>query len=63
LIQIEEQGARDALAKAFETQKKYEKVAEQAQVLAVNQAGRVESAQMDERGLAMVFTGVRVFRH
>ena len=51
LILIEEQGARDALAKAFETQKKYEQVAEQAQVLAVKQAGRVESAQMDELGL------------
>lgn len=51
LIQVEEQGARDALAKAFETQKKYEHVAEQAQVLALRQAGRVESAQMDELGL------------
>jgi flagellar FliJ protein len=51
LIQIEEQGARDALGKAFETQKKYEQVAEQAEILALKQAGRVEAAQMDELGL------------
>jgi flagellar FliJ protein len=51
LIEVEEQGARDALAKAFESQKKYEHVAEQAEILALKQAGRVESAQMDELGL------------
>jgi len=51
LIEVEEQGARDALAQAFETQKKYEHVAEQAQVLAVKKAGRLETAQMDELGL------------
>ena len=51
LVQIEEQGARDALAKAFETQKKYEQVAEQQEVLAVKKAGRIENAQMDELGL------------
>lgn len=51
LIQVEERGARDALATAFETQKKYEQVAEQAQVLALKEAGRRESAQMDELGL------------
>jgi len=51
LIQIEEQGARDALAKAFETQKKYEQVAEQQGVLALKKAGRLENAQMDELGL------------
>jgi flagellar FliJ protein len=50
-VQLEEQGARDALAKAFETQKKYEHVAEQAQVLAAKKAGQRESAQMDELGL------------
>jgi len=54
LIQIEEQGARDALAQAFETQKKYEQVAEQAEVLAVKKAGRLEAAQMDELGLRKV---------
>ena len=51
LLQVEEQGARDALAKAFETQKKYEQVVDQAQVLALREAGRRETAQMDELGL------------
>jgi len=51
LIEAEEQGARDALAQAFETQKKYEQVAEQARMLAARQAGRREAAQMDELGL------------
>jgi flagellar FliJ protein len=50
-IELEEQGARDALAKAFETQKKYEHVAEQAQKLAARKAGQLESARMDELGL------------
>jgi flagellar FliJ protein len=51
LIEVEEQGARDALALAFETQKKYEHVAEQAEILALRKVGRLESAQMDELGL------------
>jgi flagellar FliJ protein len=50
-VHLEEQGARDALARAFETQKKYEHVAEQAQMQALKEAGRRESAQMDELGL------------
>ena len=50
-IELEEQGARDALAEAFETQKKYEHVAEQAEVMARKKAGLVENAQMDELGL------------
>lgn len=53
-LQVEEQGARDALAQAFETQKKYEQVAEQAEVLAAKEAGRREAAQMDELGLRRV---------
>lgn len=53
-IQAEEQGARDALALAFETQKKYEQVAEQAQMLAAKKAGQLEAAQMDELGLRKV---------
>jgi flagellar FliJ protein len=57
LVQIEEQGARDALAKAFETQKKYEHVAEQAEILALKQVDRLESAQMDEIGLRKVSGG------
>jgi flagellar FliJ protein len=50
-IALEEQGARDALAQAFETQKKYEQVAEQARALAAKEAGRREGAQLDELGL------------
>jgi flagellar FliJ protein len=49
--QLEEQGARDALAEAFETQKKYEHVAEQAELQAAKRAGRLETARMDELGL------------
>ena len=50
-LQLEEQGARDALAQAFETQKKYEQVAEQAQRLALAEAGRRETARLDEVAL------------
>lgn len=50
-IEMEEQGARDALAQAFETQKKYEHVAEQAEILARRKLGRIQNAQMDELGL------------
>ena len=57
LLQVEEQGARDALAKAFETQKKYEQVVDQAQVLALREAGRRETAQMDELGLRTAVGG------
>jgi len=47
----EEQGARDALAHAFEEQKKYEEVAEQQRLVQVKELGRRESAAMDELGL------------
>ena len=50
-IAVEEQGARDALAEAFESQKKYEHIAEQARVLAAREAGRRETAALDELGL------------
>jgi flagellar FliJ protein len=50
-IFIEESGARDALAEAFEAQKKYEQVAESARVLQVKEAGRRETAALDELGL------------
>jgi flagellar FliJ protein len=50
-IELEEQGARDALAQAFETQKKYEHIAEQAELVAQKKAGRIENARMDELGL------------
>lgn len=47
----EERGARDALAQAFEEQKKYEQVAEQARQLERKEQARIESAAMDELGL------------
>jgi flagellar protein FliJ len=53
-VRLEEQGARDALAEAFEAQKKYEQVAEAARVLEVKEAGRRETAALDELGLRKV---------
>jgi flagellar protein FliJ len=50
-LEIEEQGARDALAEAFEAQKKYEHVAEQARLLEVKEQARRETAALDELGL------------
>lgn len=50
-ILIEEHGARDALAQAFEVQKKYEHVVEQARLLAAKETGRRETAVLDELGL------------
>jgi len=47
----EERGARDALAEAFETLKKYEQVAENARVVAVRETARREAAVLDEIGL------------
>lgn len=51
LIAAEEAGARDALAEAFEAQKKYEQVAESARLLELKQAGVRETAALDELGL------------
>lgn len=50
-IEIEEQGARDALAEAFEAQKKYEHVAEQARLAEGKERLRRETAALDEMGL------------
>jgi flagellar FliJ protein len=47
----EEAGARDALTEAYETLKKYEQIAETARVAAAREAGRRESAALDELGL------------
>jgi flagellar FliJ protein len=47
----EERGARDALAQAFEEQKKYEHVAEQMRLVDLKKQGQIESAAMDELGL------------
>ena len=50
-IALEELGARDALAEAFEALKKYEHVAEAAKVAARKEAGKRETAALDELGL------------
>ena len=50
-IQAEERGARDALAQAFEEQKKYEHVAETARVAEAKEVRRKESAELDEVGM------------
>ena len=50
-IATEERGARDALAQAFEEQKKYEQVAESARLVEVKEAKRRETAELDEVGM------------
>jgi flagellar FliJ protein len=50
-ILVEELGARDALAEAFEAQKKYEQIAENARVQERKEMGRREVAALDELGL------------
>ncbi len=50
-ILLEEAGARDALALAFEEQKKYEQVAEAHRLDRLKTANRIETAAMDEMGL------------
>ncbi|WP_411288953.1 flagellar FliJ family protein [Phenylobacterium sp.] len=53
-IAIEEAGARDALAQAFEEQKKYEQIAETARTLERRETLRRETAALDELGLRKV---------
>ncbi len=48
---LEEQGARDALSRAFEAQKKYENLAEAERVAASKQAAKREGAALDELAL------------
>jgi len=50
-VALEQMGAREALAVAFEEQKKYEQVAEAARLVQVKEAARRETAAMDEMGL------------
>lgn len=50
-IKVEARGAREALAQAFEEQKKYEQIAEQARIMEVRELGRRETAALDELGL------------
>ncbi len=52
-IQVEEDGARDALSKAFEELKKFEHVAEVARLDEVKELAKRESAAMDEMGLRL----------
>jgi len=47
----EERGARDALALAFETQKKYEQIAETARQAQRKEMAKRETASLDELGL------------
>ena len=51
LAVAEERGARDALAEAFETLKRYEQVAGNARAAAALEARRREGAALDEVGL------------
>jgi len=50
-VEAEEAGARDALAEAFETLKKYEQVLETARVAVAKEEARRETAELDELGL------------
>ena len=52
-ILIEEAGARDALALAFENLKKYEHVAETAQATATRERARRDGQALDEMGQRM----------
>jgi flagellar protein FliJ len=56
-LQLEEAGARDALTRAFEEQKKYEHLAEAARLAAARRSAQLESAALDE--LALRRTGTR----
>lgn len=56
-VMLEEAGARDALAEAFEALKKYEHVAETAKVAARKEEGRRETAALDELGLRRAAVG------
>ena len=51
VIGHEEEGARDALTSAFEELKKFEHVAETTRLNALIEAGKRESAQLDEMAL------------
>lgn len=51
VILIEEQGAREALAEAFEAQKKYEHIAKNLKIEAGKVQDRRDSAALDELGL------------
>ena len=50
-IKVEEEGARDALSRAFEELKKFEHVAEVSRLADAKEQARRETAAMDEMGL------------
>jgi flagellar FliJ protein len=50
-VAAEEAGARDALAEAFESQKKYEHVAADMARRKAKEAARRETAELDELGV------------
>ena len=56
-ITLEEAGARDALSEAFEALKKYEHVAEATRIADRKEAGRRETAALDELGLRRAARG------
>lgn len=56
-IMMEEAGARDALAQAFEEQKKYEQVADNMRIARDKVVARMEIAAMDELGLRRAAAG------
>lgn len=58
-VLLEEEGARDALAQAFEDQKKYEHIAESARIAEVRETARRETAALDEMGLRRAAAGGR----
>ena len=58
-VKAEETGARDALAEAFEEQKRYEHVAENIRLQRLKERGRQEAAVMDEISLRMAAGGRR----
>jgi flagellar FliJ protein len=51
MTSVEETGARDAIAEAFETLKKYEQVAENHRIAEVRETARREAVVLDEMGL------------
>ncbi len=54
VVAAEERGARDALAQAFETQKKYEHIAEQMRLAEAKELAKRETAALDELGLRKI---------
>lgn len=57
LLTAEERGARDALAEAFESQKKYEYVADAMARRKALEANRRETAELDELGARQAARG------